>query len=60
MSEADRPPRKAYRKPEVTRVDLVEDEVALATCKASFVASHSTPNVGVSKCKSNCKSIAAT
>lgn len=60
MSDADAPGRKAYRKPEVTRVDLVEDEVALATCKASFVASHATPNAGVSKCKNSCKTVAAT
>lgn len=26
-------PRKHYAKPEITRVDLVEDEIALATCK---------------------------
>ena len=48
--------RKIYVKPEVTRVDLIEDEVALASCKASFRTTHSTPNSGTNKCNtSTCK-----
>ncbi len=52
--------RKLYRKPEVSRVDLVQGEVALAACKANFVSAHSTPNAGINKCKGSCKTISAT
>lgn len=52
--------RKAYQKPEISRVDLVEDEVALAACKANFVSAHSTPNAGINKCKGSCKAVSPT
>jgi len=48
--------RKIYVKPQVTRVDLIEDEVALAACKRSTISSHTTPNRGSTKCNTNtCK-----
>ncbi len=52
--------RKPYRKPEVSRVDLVEDEVALAACKKSSNSSHATPNAGFNKCKSSCLTVTPT
>ncbi len=60
MSERKSPQRKAYRKPEVVRVDLVEGEVALASCKASFTSSHTAPNSGRNVCSSSCKSVSPT
>jgi len=48
--------RKRYVKPEVTRVDLIADEVALASCKAAFSSTHSTPNAGRNLCNTvTCK-----
>jgi hypothetical protein len=48
--------RKPYAKPEVTRVDLIADEVALASCKAAFISTHSTPNAGSNRCNTGtCK-----
>jgi len=48
--------RKRYVKPEVTRVDLIEDEVAMVTCKKSVVSTHSGANAGNNKCNtSTCK-----
>jgi hypothetical protein len=54
--------RQPYVKPEVARVDMFEDEVALATCKAG--TNGPVNSSGVSgpnkKCKSTCKDIAAS
>jgi len=54
--------RKPYVKPEVVRVDMFEDEVALATCKAGTNGPVNSSGVsGLNrKCKSQCKDIAAS
>ena len=47
--------RRAYHKPQVTRVDVVEDEVALASCKQAVSAARNSPGVtspGV--CRTSC------
>ena len=54
--------RKVYHKPEVARVDLIEDEVALASCKKAF--SSNVVSSGISStmaiCKTSCSSISNT
>jgi len=52
-------PRKAYRPPEVARVDMFEDEVALAACKAGTNGPVNSSGVsGLNKkCKSACKGV---
>lgn len=54
--------RKPYLKPEVVRVDLVEDEVALAACKAGTAGPVNSSGVSGSnkKCKSTCKGVASS
>ena len=48
--------RKRYVKPEVARVDLIADEIAMVTCKRSTTFTHSTPNAGTTKCNTTtCK-----
>lgn len=50
------PPRRPYTKPEVVRVDLIEDEVALVVCKS--IAPQTKAKVGGAPagCKArNCK-----
>jgi hypothetical protein len=52
-------PRKPYRAPEVVRVDMFEDEVALAACKAGTSGPVNSSGVsGINKkCKSACKAV---
>lgn len=53
--------RKAYRKPDISRVDLVEDEVALQACKAPTRSVINSKNViGYAKCKIGCKVVSAS
>lgn len=51
---------KVYHKPEIARVDLIEDEVALASCKKSVTAPTATSGVLNMACKSSCKGISST
>ena len=53
------PARKEYRKPEVVRVDLLEDEVALAACKSPNPTSLSGASglFGNKKCKTSCSGV---
>ena len=50
-------PRKLYVKPEITRVDLIEDEIALATCKTmtpqTTVKGTAPGSCGGKNCKNN-------
>ena len=54
--------RKPYDKPAITRVDLIEDEVALASCKKATLGNVASSGVaGTSKtCKSACSAISPT
>ncbi len=54
--------RKPYRKPEIARVDLIEDEVALRSCKKATLGSVASSGVtGSAKtCKSSCSAISPT
>ena len=54
--------RKPYHKPEIARVDLIEDEVALASCKKATLGNVASSGVtGTNKtCKSSCKAISPT
>ena len=53
--------RKPYHKPEIARVDLVEDEVALSSCKKAVpTAITSSGQSGTKTCKSTCKNISPT
>jgi hypothetical protein len=54
--------RKLYQKPAITRVDLIEDEVALASCKKATLGNVASSGVtGTNKtCKSSCKAISPT
>jgi hypothetical protein len=54
--------RKPYARPEIVRVDLVEDEVALASCKAGTNGPVNSSGVsGINrKCRSTCRSVSAT
>ncbi len=48
--------RKRYVKPELTRVDLIEDEVALATCKIATPQTTGKFKGGLASCSfNNCK-----
>lgn len=54
--------RQPYVKPEVVRVDMFEDEVALAACKAGtngLVASSGVAGLS-RKCKDTCKAVSAS
>lgn len=53
--------RKTYRKPEISRVDLVEDEVALASCKAPTRSQITSRDLnGNFKCKLICLNVTRT
>jgi hypothetical protein len=54
--------RKPYVRPEVVRVDMFEDEVALASCKAATNGPVNSSGVsGLNrKCKSQCKAVASS
>ena len=53
--------RKPYHKPAIERVDLVEDEVALASCKKATLGNvASSGQTGTKTCKSSCKGISPT
>lgn len=54
--------RKAYQKPLVARVDLVEDEVALASCKKATAGSVNSSGVhsGNAVCRSSCMGVSPT
>ena len=55
--------RKPYHKPDVTRVDLIEDEVALASCKQAVPATISSPgqiSPPTKICRSSCRTISPT
>jgi hypothetical protein len=54
--------RQPYVKPEVVRVDMFEDEVALAACKAGTNGPVNSSGVsGLNrKCKSKCKAVASS
>ncbi len=60
MSDEPTAGRRRYAKPTIERVDMIEDEVALASCKANFNSVHSTPNAGLNKCKATCKIVTST
>jgi hypothetical protein len=60
MTDEPTPARRRYVKPTIERVDMIEDEVALASCKANFNTTHSTPNAGLNKCKTTCKTVTST
>jgi hypothetical protein len=52
-------PRKVYGKPEIVRIDLLEDEVALAACKSPN-ATNLAGAVGLfgnKKCKTDCRGV---
>jgi hypothetical protein len=53
------PARKEYRKPELVRVDLLEDEVALAACKSPNPTSLAGASglFGNKKCKTSCRGV---
>ncbi|MBI3634926.1 MAG: hypothetical protein HY216_01745 [Candidatus Rokubacteria bacterium] len=59
MGESNVTGRKAYVKPAIERVDVVESEVALFGCKSTAVNKpHTTPNAaggGGNKCSTTCK-----
>ena len=47
--------RRAYHKPQVTRVDVVEDEVALASCKQTSSAARNSSGFTTNGiCKTSC------
>lgn len=53
--------RRAYQKPQVTRVDVVEDEVALASCKRSTSGQRNSSGWMTSGiCKTSCMVQAST
>jgi hypothetical protein len=53
--------RRAYQKPEVTRVDVVEDEVALASCKRSTSGQRNSSGFTTSGiCKTSCMAQSST
>ena len=53
--------RRAYQKPQVTRVDVVEDEVALASCKQTTSAQRNSSGLTTSGvCKTSCMTQSST
>ena len=47
--------RRAYQKPQVTRVDVVEDEIALASCKLPFSGPRNSSGVTTNgTCRTSC------
>jgi hypothetical protein len=54
--------RKPYRKPEISRVDLIEDEVALRSCKKATLGSVASSGVtGTNKtCRTACSVVSPT
>ncbi|PYM96850.1 MAG: hypothetical protein DME08_12635 [Candidatus Rokuibacteriota bacterium] len=56
MDKSDGAPRRPYVPPTIERVDIVESEVALQTCKKSTTSSINTKNtIGNFVCPSACK-----
>jgi len=56
MDKSDGARRKPYAPPTVERVDIVESEVALQTCKKSTSSTINTKNtVGTFVCPTGCK-----
>jgi hypothetical protein len=64
MDDATAPadPRKAYTKPLVVRVDLVEDEVALASCKKATFGSVNSSMIhsASARCRTSCSALSPT
>ena len=53
--------RRPYLKPQLTRVDVFEDEVALVACKRTISAARSTSGVtSTGTCRTSCMTQAAT
>ena len=50
-------PHKKWVKPSIERVDMIESEVALVSCKASTKIAHTGPNSGTKACNTTCKTI---
>ncbi|PYN96096.1 MAG: hypothetical protein DMD91_22690 [Candidatus Rokuibacteriota bacterium] len=61
MDKSDGAPRRPYVPPTIERVDIVESEVALQTCKKSTSSTINTKNVvGSFVCPTTCKNRVAT
>jgi len=61
MDKSDDGPRRPYARPTIERVDIVESEVALQTCKKATTSTINTKNtIGNFVCPSGCKNRVAT